>query len=98
MRFSYKKYSTQDERMLAICDSEILGRKLEEEDICIEVSEEFYSDKECGEKEAVELIASSTIVNAVGRNIVNVMIDNRLADNSSVLYIRGVPHVQTVCL
>lgn len=95
MQFSYRLYGSGGDRMLAICDAEIAGRSFEEKELRIEVSE-FYSGSACDEKSAVRLMKSATIVNAVGRNIVSIMIKNSLVDEGMVLYIQGVPHAQSV--
>lgn len=84
--------------MLAICDADIVGKNFEEEDLQISVTKEFYADKECSEKEALDLIKSPTIINAVGKNIISIMIKKKLVEQENVLYIQDVPHAQAVSL
>lgn len=98
MEFSYRLHDAGGDRVLAICDAEILGRTFEEGQLRMEVSEEFYSGGRCGEKAVAKLVKSATIVNAVGRNIVDAMVRDNLVEKDRVLRIQGVPHAQAVSL
>ncbi|MDI6721035.1 MAG: DUF424 domain-containing protein [Candidatus Aenigmarchaeota archaeon] len=98
MIFAYRIFDAGPDRMLAICDKPLIGRKFEEGELNIYVSEEFYFEKECDGKKAVELAKSSTIVNAVGEGIVNLLAKNNFIDEKFVLQISGVPHAQIVAV
>jgi len=82
--------------MLAICDADIIGKIFEEDDIQISVTKEFYGGVECDEKEALNLIKSPTIINAVGKDIISIMVQEKLVEKENILYIQGVPHAQAV--
>ena len=94
--FSYRVYSQGSDRLLAITDSSILGRTFEEGDLSIKVKREFYKGKTCDDSEALELIRSATIVNAVGRDIIGLMKKEDIIDENAVLVVNGVPHAQFV--
>jgi len=47
-------------------------------------------------EEAVEMIANSTIVNMVGKNIVQKAIEKGYVHPEAVLNIEGIPHAQIV--
>ena len=98
MKFDYKLYKIENEKLLAISDSSIIGKSFQEKEIEIIVSEDFYSEKKCDEKEALLLIKNSTIVNAIGKGIVSLMIKEKLVDENKVLYIESIPHVQIVVM
>jgi hypothetical protein len=53
--------------LLAICDSELLGKVLRDGKIVFDVREEFYKGMKMSVEEAVDLIAQSTIVNMIPR-------------------------------
>jgi len=82
--------------LLAICDTEILGKTLREGRIVFHVKEEFYKGAIVTIEEAVALIMNSTIVNMVGRNIVQKAIEEGYVHPEAVLNIEGVPHAQIV--
>lgn len=82
--------------LLAICDTEILGKTLREGKIVFNVKEEFYKGARVAIEEAVDMIANSTIVNMVGKNIVQKAIEKGYVHPEAVLNIEGVPHAQIV--
>ncbi len=84
--------------LLAICDSEILGKTLREGKIVFQVKEEFYNGGRVTLEEALDMIENSTIVNLVGRNCVEKAIKKGYVHPEAVLKIEGVPHAQIVKL
>jgi hypothetical protein len=84
--------------LLAICDVEILGKTLREGKIVFKVSEEFYKGEEVDIEEAVAMIENSTIVNMVGKNVVQKAIEKGYVHPEAILKIEGIPHAQIVKL
>jgi uncharacterized protein len=84
--------------VLAICDSELLGRTLREGKIVFHVKEEFYNGGRVTVEEAVDMIQNSTIVNMVGKCCVEKAIAKGYVHPHAVLNIEGVPHAQIVKL
>jgi len=84
--------------LLAICDSEILGKTLHEGKIVFHVKEEFYNGGRVTLEDAVEMIENSNIVNMVGKNCVEKAIQKGFVHPEAVLKIEGVPHAQIVKL
>jgi hypothetical protein len=84
--------------LLAICDCEILGKTLKEGKITFHVKEEFYKGAKVDVDEAVDMIENSTIVNMVGKNIVQKAIERGYVHPEAVLNIEGIPHAQIVKL
>jgi len=82
--------------LLATCDAELLGQTLKEGKIVFEIREDFYRGSKVSVEEAVDLIQQSTIVNMVGRNIVEKAIEEGLIHPEAVLKISGIPHAQIV--
>lgn len=80
--------------LLAMCDSEILGRTLCEGKIVFCVKEDFYKGAKVDVEEAISLIENSTIVNMVGRNVVRKAIERGYVHPEAVLNIDGIPHAQ----
>ena len=84
--------------LLAICDSELLGRTLRQGKIVFHVKDEFYNGGKLAVDEAVRMIDNSTIVNMVGKNCVGKAIEKGYVHPDAVLDIEGVPHAQIVKL
>ncbi len=84
--------------LLSICDVDVLGRTLKLDKIVFCIQKEFYKGSLVSLEEALELIGQSTIVNMVGRNIVEKAVKEGLIHPDAVLEIEGVPHAQIVKL
>jgi hypothetical protein len=84
--------------LLAICDTDVLGKTLREGKIVFRVKEEFYKGGKVTIEEAVDMIANSNIVNMVGKNCVEKAIQKGYVHPEAVLNIEGIPHAQIVKL
>ena len=93
--FSYNVFDVKKEILLAVCDIEILGKKING-DISFHVREKFYGGEECGEKELSELAQKATVINAVGKNAVNFLLKEGYVEESKILMIGDIPHAQVV--
>jgi hypothetical protein len=82
--------------LLTICDADLLGKTLREGKIVFCVKEDFYRGKRVDVEDAVVLIENSTIVNMVGRNVVERAMEKGYVHPDAVLNIEGVPHAQIV--
>jgi len=82
--------------LLAVCDAEILGKTLREGKIVFHIKEEFYKGAKVSIEEAVAMIANSTIVNMIGKNVVQKAIEKGYVHPEAILNIDGVPHAQIV--
>jgi len=80
--------------LLAICDADILGKTLREGKIVFCIKEDFYKGAKVTIEEAVDMISNSTIVNMIGKNIVQKAIEKGYVHPEAVLNIEGVPHAQ----
>jgi hypothetical protein len=84
--------------VLAICDSEMLGKTLREGKIVFHIKEEFYKGGLVTVEEAIDMIENSTIVNMVGKCCVEQAIEKGYVHPEAVLNIEGIPHAQIVKL
>lgn len=84
--------------ILAMCDADILGKTLREGKVTFCVKEDFYRGSRVDVEEGMSLIATSTVVNLVGKNVVGKAIEKGYVHPDAVLNIQGVPHAQIVKL
>jgi uncharacterized protein len=96
MQFSCKVHRESGEMILAVSDSDILGKRFEEGELVLEASKDFYHEEQCSEHRLRELVHEATMVNAVGEKVVRILIEEKLIDKGNVLRIGGVPHAQAV--
>jgi hypothetical protein len=84
--------------ILAVCDADILGKTLEGGRVPFMVSERFYKGALCDLAEALEAIRKASIVNMVGKRIVEAAIECNLVQEAGIIYLGDVPHAQIVYL
>lgn len=84
--------------LLATCDAELVGKVLREGKIVFEVREDFYKGKKVSVDEAIDLMRHSTVVNMVGKCIVEKALEKGMIHPEAILKISGIPHAQIVKL
>ena len=91
--FYYKLHETQFGILIAICDFEIKGKKLDNNGIEFFVNPRFYCDQTAG-KEILKIIMESNDGNVIGNNIVDLLIKVGAISEDSVILIEGIKHAQ----
>ena len=88
------------ERIVAICDEELLGKKIvdEEKGIKFYVDPYFYKGELVPITKAIKILKHASIANLVGKNIVRAAKNNGLIHEDAILYIRDIPHAQFAIL
>jgi hypothetical protein len=86
------------DRVVAVCDEEILGETLEGGRVPFKVSEGFYKGTLGDVDEAIAAMKQATICNLVGKKIVEAAIECRMVHERAVIYFGDVPHAQIVKL
>jgi len=92
--FSVKKHISQGHILIAACDLELLGKKLEDGELCLEIHEAFYGGEKVGASILARLLEMSTMANLVGKRAVRLALDMGLVDEDCVIVIKDVPHAQ----
>jgi hypothetical protein len=77
--------------MVDICDIELVGNKLEQDGLVINLTREYYQQQVIGQPDAQELLQKCEIANLVGDKIVRQALDLKLAKEASIRKISGVP-------
>ncbi|AFU60367.1 putative protein of unknown function DUF424 [Candidatus Nitrososphaera gargensis Ga9.2] len=77
--------------MVDICDLDLIGSKLEQNGLVINLTKEYYQQQVIEQQEAQELLQKCDIANLVGDRIVKQALEMRLAKEISVKRIAGVP-------
>lgn len=81
--------------VVAICDSELLGKKLEQGEFQLEVKESFFKGEETNEEKAIELMKimsqDDATFNIVGEKSVNTALKAGIITEQGIKKIQGVP-------
>lgn len=95
----YVRIHTQgNERILAACDEDLLGRTFESDGARITVSESFYKGEALSAEAFVERMKSVTIMNLVGDEVVSIAMSEGHVSSECVMDIGGVKHAQVVLM
>ncbi len=89
-----KIYKRRGEILLAACDKELLGKELEEGELHLQISKNFYYEYFVSEETFVHSLKVATIANLTGNKVVNIAINRGFIERDSVIYIAEVPHAQ----
>jgi len=84
----------QGSKLLAACDSELIGRKIEQGDLFLEVKEEFYGGNKISAEELEEMIDKAENINLLGKEAVGVALNKGVAHKEDVKVIAGIEHLQ----
>jgi len=95
--FCYKVHQVPEKKdvVLAICDQELSG-KLIRKNPPFKVSEKFYGENACSKEEILEKMKGCTIINIVGKRIVEFCIERNFITRKNVILIGDIPHAQIV--
>lgn len=91
MAFSVRIVEYQKNTMLSICDADLLGKKIIQDDLTMNISENYYGERFVDRDEAENLLKHSSIINMVGKDTVSLSIDLGIASKNGVKVISGVP-------
>ena len=83
-------------KVVAVCDSGLVGKTFEEGKLQLKVNEFFYNGKEYDEAKALKILENArqddACFNFVGQNSINLGVKLRIIDKNCVLLIDGIPH------
>ncbi len=83
-------------KIVAICDSELLGKKFEQDNLQLDIKKDFYGGEEMNEKQIIRIIEDSkredACFNFAGKESVNLALKTNIINEKSILIIQGIPH------
>ena len=93
--FWCKTHSAKGQLVVAICDKDLLGKKIGNE-LKITVKQDFYRGKLMDEKKTLELMKKANICNLLGKKIVDLAMKNKFITKENIIFIGDVPHAQFI--
>ena len=91
MQFSVRVSNYQKNSALNICDAELLGEKIIQDELNVHISESYYGQKLVEKEEAKSLLKNSSIINMVGKETVSLSIELGIGSETGIKTISGVP-------
>ena len=85
---------------MAVCDSELIGKRFEEGEFQLDVKESFYRGKEFSKEEVIEImkqkILEDATFNIIGKESISAAISTGIISEEAVGRIKGVPFSMTL--
>ena len=91
MQFSVRVTEYQKNMMLNICDAELLGKKITQDELNIHISESYYGERFVEKQEARDLLKQSSIINMVGQETISLSIELGVGSENGIKKISGIP-------
>ena len=89
--YAARRSTYQGAIMVDICDLDLVGSKLEQDGLTVDLNKEYFMQEVIAEEDASDLLNKCEIANLVGKSIVGRALALRLAKEASVKKISGVP-------
>jgi len=91
MPFSVRVTDYQKNTMLNICDANLLGKKIVQDELTMHISENYYGERFVEKEEAESLLKSSSIINMAGKETVSLSLKIGVGSENAVKIISDVP-------
>lgn len=89
--FAVRKINYQGSMMVNICDKELVGAKVADGNLEVNITKDYFEQQVLGEEEVTALLKTCSVANLVGKRIVNKAVEMKLASSISVRNISDVP-------
>ncbi len=91
-----KKYDTEGQKIVAVCDKNIIGKKFKDGVLVLKLDECFYKGDEVCEEEVKDALSGATMANIAGEKSIACAVACGCVDPDTVIFIEGIPHAQMV--
>ncbi|VVC05711.1 Uncharacterised protein [uncultured archaeon] len=91
MSFAVRTVNYQHNRMLNICDAELVGRSFKKSDLTINISKSYFAERIVEENEAKQLLKNASIINMVGTKTIALSVKMGIGTTKGVKEIDDVP-------
>ena len=91
MQFSVHLTGYQENTMLNICDVDLVGKKISENNLQVDISKNYYGKEIVEKNEAKNLLKNSSIINMVGKEIISLSMNLGIGSEKGIKKISGVP-------
>lgn len=91
-----KTYETDTSILVAVCDSELIGKTVIDAGLRLEISKEFYKGELVDASQVKLALQMTTTANIVGKRSIEAAISCQAIEQDSVIMIDGIPHALMV--
>ena len=90
----FKKHISPDGIIIALCDNDLLGKKIETEKLQLDLTSNFYAGEEKSEEDIISEIRKCYIINACGKKTIDFLRKQDLIEEGNIIFVGDVPHAQ----
>ena len=83
---------TEQNEVVAICDSDLIGKSFSEKGLILKVKEEFYKGEIMNKEEITKILKDSKNINIIGKESIKLALDAGIIEKNSIIKIKNVPH------
>ena len=77
--------------MLNICDVDLVGKKISEKNLQVDISKNYYGEKLVETEEAENLLKNSSVINMVEKETISLSMNLGIGSETGIKKINGVP-------
>tara|TARA_Y100000294_G_C8429258_1_gene286114 strand:+ start:233 stop:544 length:312 start_codon:yes stop_codon:yes gene_type:complete len=93
-----KHISHEGKIIIAICDKDLLGKKFEQGELQLDLTSNFYKGDLVNEDEIKKILKNAHLMNIVGENSINFVVNNGFIKKENILKIDNIPYAQALIL
>jgi len=98
MTLLVKIHKRNNQTIVAVCDSDLIGQLFEEGDRQLDLRSDFYKGEERERVEIGDIIRNADVINLVGERAVKLAVDEELIDPGQIIRVANIPHAQVILL
>ncbi|HLC62906.1 MAG TPA: DUF424 family protein [Candidatus Nanoarchaeia archaeon] len=91
-----KIHNSGASRLISICDSDLIGKKFEQGNKQLDITERFYKGEEMSEEKIFSLLETCSSLNVVGKESIQFALKNKIIHKDLIIIIQGIPHAQAL--
>ncbi len=93
-----KLHTLKDKKVVAICDEDLIGKKFEEKESRLEISERFYKGDKKSKEEVEEILKVAENINIVGEKSIKVALRIKAIEKEDIKNIKKIPYANIITL
>ncbi|MFH1399664.1 MAG: DUF424 family protein [Candidatus Woesearchaeota archaeon] len=82
--------------ILVLCDVSVHGKKIEDGNLQLDLSSDFYKGEESNGSDIIKLFDKAYIVHAVGKQSVALCVEHNVLERDKIRTIKGIPYAYMV--
>jgi len=89
-----KIHMTEDRKIFACCDKELLGKKLRFKGVDVLINSSFYGKDKITKESLIKNIKDCDSANIFGNRACKILLDSKLITKEQIIYIQNIAHIQ----